>query len=422
MTLIRGKINFQPKAHQAAVLDSPKRHRCAVMHRRAGKTVLFCVDLLGAMLTCRLKSPRVYYIAPYLKQAKKLAWDYVSSMCGSSPLFDINRGDLTITFEPTDAKLTIAGADNIHALRGIYADEIAVDELADCDPNLVHEVLRPAIADRRGRLLLGGTPRGRMNMLYEKSKTKPDDPDWGYFKYDYTETNMLHPAEVEAMRREMPDALFQQELLCSFNAALFGAVYGREMNELQQSGRFTSVNYDRSLPVITTWDLGYKDATAVIFLQEIGSEVRMIDYLELQLHALPEVIAIVKAKPYNYSEHFAPPDINITEYGSGLSRVQIAQEHGIEFTQAPQWDLEDMIESVQGLLPHLWIDQERGERALECLVSYVFELDKTRNVLKTKPAHSWPSHCCTALSFYAAARDRALPGAGGAKGRQRWLF
>jgi phage terminase large subunit len=90
----RLNINFQPKPHQLAVMQSPKRHRAAVMHRRAGKTVMAIFDGLETMLSCPLPYPRVAYIAPFLKQAKKLAWDYLANTCAQAPeLFDINKGD-----------------------------------------------------------------------------------------------------------------------------------------------------------------------------------------------------------------------------------------------------------------------------------------------------------------------------------------
>src|SRR5215471_18768459 len=104
MALIKGKINFHPKPHQKAVLEDRHRHRAVVMHRRAGKTVTAVFDGYETILNCRLHNPRVVYIAPYLKQAKKLAWDYMTGAVRNAPgIFTINHSELTITFEPTNA-------------------------------------------------------------------------------------------------------------------------------------------------------------------------------------------------------------------------------------------------------------------------------------------------------------------------------
>ena len=417
MTVIKGRSNFRPFPHQRAVMVSPKRHRCAVLHRRAGKTVMSVMMCLEAVINCRRKAPRAYYIAPYQKQAKKLAWDYVKDICGKSDLFSVNNSELSVTFTPNGGKLILAGADNTDALRGIYADFVVVDEMADCDPRLWTNVIRPALADRAGRALICGTPRGRGNFLYELSKTDPDDPEWAYFSFNCEQTGVLKAEEIEATRRDMVrgnsaygEALFQQEMMCSFVAALIGAIYGNEMTALQNEGRYTSVRYDPSLPVVTCWDLGYADATAIHYIQQVGSEVRIVEYEEHVFTSLPEVIRQVRAKPYIYSDHFAPHDIRVREYSLGRSRLEVARDLGIDFIVAPNWSIEEGVAAVQRLLPNCWINNQKGgERALECLVGYKFDYDEDKRAFKLNPRHDHTSHCADALRTYATARERACP-------------
>lgn len=431
MAEIVGRINFGAKPHQRAVMTCQKRHRGLNLHRRAGKTVLCIFDGLETMLSCTRPEPRVAYIAPYLKQAKRLAWDYLSNTCKQAPdYFTINQSDLVATFKPTNAKFMLLGADNIDAIRGMYFDKIIVDEIADCDPRLWPQVIRPALADRKGRALLAGTPKGRMNMLYDLSKTDPDDPDWQYFKYDCYETGMLDPAEIEAMRREMSEPLFQQELLCSFNAALVGAVYGNEMAALQLEGRYTQVKYDASLPVYTAWDLGFSDATGVWFVQFVGTECRVIAYKEWTLTPLAKIVKEVlqwgQANDVLWANHYGPHDINVREYGSGKSRKQIASELGLDFDDAPSWTIDDGIEAVRMLLPHVWIDNKEGERGLECLVNYKFAFQELTRSFTTKPQHDWTSHGADAFRMLAVSHNQTIRPST-RRGRrdarqQRWLF
>ena len=61
---LHGVINFHAKPHQAAVLNDKTRHRCVVMHRRAGKTVTAVFALIEALLTCSLPHPRVRSFRP----------------------------------------------------------------------------------------------------------------------------------------------------------------------------------------------------------------------------------------------------------------------------------------------------------------------------------------------------------------------
>ena len=250
MSVITGRSNFRPYAHQRQVMENTKRHRCAVFHRRAGKTVMSVFMCLEQMLTCKRPQPRAYYVAPYQKQAKTLAWDYFKSIIhhANSKLFEINNSELSIHFKPNGGKIRLAGADNTDALRGIYADFVVVDEMADCDPRLWTNVLRPALSDRQGRALICGTPRGRGNFLYDLSKIEPDDPEWSFFKFDCWQTGVLPTEEIEATRRDMVrgnaslgQVLFEQEMECSFSAGVIGAIYGSEMALLQKEGRYTNV-------------------------------------------------------------------------------------------------------------------------------------------------------------------------------------
>lgn len=392
-----------------------KRHRCAVLHRRAGKTVMAVFEGLREGLQEHLPSPRVAYIAPFLKQAKKLAWDYLASTVRTAPnYFDVNQSELTVTFLPKDFKFMLLGADNIDAIRGMYFDMVIVDELADCDPRLIQSVVRPAISDRIGRMLLMGTPKGRMNDLYKLSLTPPDDPDWAFFRYKWDETGMIHPDEIAALRREMSEALFDQEYNCSFNAALLGSIFGKEMNKLQDERRLTVVDYDPSYPVYTAWDLGFADATSVWFVQEIGTQIRLIDYEEFTLTNLVDVCRAVKSKPYEYNGHIGPHDLRVHELGSGRTREDIARDAGIEFTLAPKWSVEDGIECLRLLLGFCWISSQNAQHGAECLINYQFERDEERRAFRTKPLHDWTSHAVDALRMYAVARSDLLTGSSGA--------
>jgi len=415
---MKGRINFQPRPHQKALIEDKHRHRGCAMHRRAGKTVAACVDGWINLLQCRHPSPRGVYIAPFRIQAKKLAWDYLRRMVRDNPpgQFVINESELTITFTGTDAKFVIAGSDNPDSLRGHYWDWCCIDEVADCDPRLWPEIIRPSLADRKGRALILGTPKGRMNLLYELSRKPADDPDWSWHCYNVEQTGALDPAEVEAARREMSEALFAQEFMCSFNAALVGAVFGKEMADLQNEGRYTTVKYEKSLPVYVSYDLGYADATACWFLQVAGTEIRAIDYREWTLTSLVDIITDIKAMGYPDMRHICPHDIMVRELGSGRSRADILEQMGITFDIAPNWSVEDGIEAIRNLCPHLWIDYAQ-ERALECLINYKFVYDDVRRAFKVVPLHDWTSHCIDALRMFAvthsANRQLSMPLEGG---------
>src|SRR4029077_19449156 len=68
-----------------------------VAHRRAGKTVACIMDLLDGALSCKAERPRFAYVAPQLKQAKAVAWDYVKLYGGRVPGSEVNETELRLT-------------------------------------------------------------------------------------------------------------------------------------------------------------------------------------------------------------------------------------------------------------------------------------------------------------------------------------
>jgi phage terminase large subunit len=146
-----------------------ERWAVIVAHRRAGKTVACVIDLIDHCLRCPLERPRVAYIAPYYKQAKSVAWDYVKNFSRQIPGAVINESDLRVDY-PNGGRIKLYGADDPDALRGMYFDAVVLDEYADMRPRFFPEVLRPALADRKGLATFIGTTRTGTAGCYERRR------------------------------------------------------------------------------------------------------------------------------------------------------------------------------------------------------------------------------------------------------------
>ena len=115
------------------------------------------------------------YVSPFLKQSKAVAWDYLREAAfypGAGGT--INESELRVDY-PNGGQVRLYGADNPDALRGIYLDGVVLDEYADMDPRLWSEVIRPALADRKGWAVFIGTPKGR-NALFDTWTRASADP------------------------------------------------------------------------------------------------------------------------------------------------------------------------------------------------------------------------------------------------------
>ena len=224
MATKRVTIPYSPRPPQPEIHKQLESHRFSVLvaHRRLGKTVLAVNHLIKKALTTRKKDARYGYVAPFRNQAKQIAWNYLKRYTAPVPGVEVNESDLVVSL-PNAAQIRIFGADNPDALRGLYFDGVVLDEVAQMKPDIWGEIIRPALADRRGWAVFIGTPKG-VNLFsetYDKalSLQAQGNKDWAAMLYAVTQTNVIPPDELAALKQEMTVNQFRQEFLCDFNAA-----------------------------------------------------------------------------------------------------------------------------------------------------------------------------------------------------------
>ena len=391
-------IPYAPREAFRAFHSRLNRFAILVAHRRAGKTVATLNDLIKRAITDGKEAGRYAYIAPYYHQVKQVAWDYAKQFAG--PIATrISESELLIELL-NGARIRLYGADNPDSLRGIYLDGAVLDEVADMREGVWSEVIRPALTDRQGWAVWIGTPKGH-DAFYEQLERAKLDPTWFWQVLPASSTGILDKTELAAAKAEMTDAQFAQEFECSFEAAIVGAIYGDEIAKLRAAGRLTRVPYDPQLRVTTAWDLGMGDATAIWFAQQIGAEVRIIDYYEATGESLAHYASVLDRKGYVFERHIAPHDIRVREMGTGKSRLEVAAGLGVQFDVLPQMPLEDGIAAGVMLLPRCYFDAEKCKHGLEALAHYRRDYDEKRRTFRPTPVHDWSSHCADAWRYLA---------------------
>lgn len=195
----------------------------------------------------------------------------------------------------------------------------------------------------------------------------------------------------------------------AFDAISEGTYYGEQIGVMEQDGRMTVVPYDRSLKVHTVWDLGVGKNMVVGFYQRdtISNQMRKIDYWEGQgSDGLPEAIAAIDKKGYIYGKHFGPHDLETTDIGSGITRIETARKLGLKFEIVPDMAIEDGINAASLLLDRLWIDKEKCAKWLKAIKNYRREWDDKRGMYKEQPLHDWSSHGADELRYAAVVEKR----------------
>lgn len=214
-------LGYFPRDWQRECHRQRRRFTVLALHRRAGKTELAIMELLDCALQFKQDLGLFFYVAPYLKQAKAIAWARLKARVEPLRQFgavDVNESELSVTIKSNGAVIRIFGADNPDAMRGVRLDGCVIDEVAQIKPEVWQDTLQPALSDRKGWALFIGTPQG-VNLFSELYFRAAQLPDWHSAKYTVYDTHSIDPDEVERLRRDMSEMSFAREYLCDFSAA-----------------------------------------------------------------------------------------------------------------------------------------------------------------------------------------------------------
>lgn len=264
-TVIR--LDYTPRAWQDQCHRRIKRFSVLVLHRRAGKTRLAIAEIVDRALAAKKTkggdAPMYGYVAPYLGQAKGIAWETLKRTLAPLPNVIINEGDTQVTL-PNSAVVRIFGGDNPKALRGHGFDGVVMDELKDMKPELWYEVIRPALSDRNGWALFLGTPKG-INLLSELYNFAGTQDDWFRAIYTVYETDALPPEEIAALKGSMSENEFRREFLCDFGAGGEDQLISIDTAIAATNRNYKEPDYDFAPKVLGVDVARFGDDRSVIF-------------------------------------------------------------------------------------------------------------------------------------------------------------
>ena len=404
MKEVRHQYRYPYKAREAFLDFHKREQRWAVLvcHRRAGKTVATIADIIRRAVMEKKENARYAYIAPYYAQAKNIAWDYLLRFAEPS-IVKANQSELWVELV-NGAKIRLFGADNPDALRGLYLDGVVLDEYADMKPRLWGEIVRPLLTDRQGWATFIGTPKGH-NAFYDIYNEAQKNPNWYVKTLRADQSGLLPDAELLDAQATMSDNQYEQEFLCSFEAAILGAYYGQEMRRITDLERITTVDYDPMFPCHTVWDLGYNDSTAIIWWQCVYGEIRILDHHSSNGQPISYYTGLIAQKEdefgYKYGTHWLPHDARAKTLASGGKSIieQISAKIDIKHLKiVPNLSIQDGIQATRLALTRTWFDN-KCEELIECLRQYQREWDDDKKVFRDRPKHDWTSHSSDAMRY-----------------------
>lgn len=402
-------LPYTPRKAFLPFHERTKRWACLVAHRRAGKTVAAVNDLIRAAFMYQGLNGLFGYVAPYQNQARRIAWDYFKFF--AEPLIrDANEAQMTLTLV-NGAKISLFGADNADAMRGLGFSGVYMDEYGDFKPSVFGNVIRPALSDKQGWAVFAGTPKGKNQFwdIYETARRIPDE--WFVLRLPASESGLLPLGELNAAKAQLSEDQYLQEFECSFEAAILGAFFGTEMR-LAEPRINERVVFTEGYPVHTAWDLGYRDDTAIWWYQVVGGEVRVIDFFAVSGADIRTIAEVVVNKRYEYGKHYLPHDARAKSLQTGRSIVeQLADLLGINhLSVVPDIGVQDGIQAIRQMLPRTWFNSVKCGDGIEALRQYQREYDEDKKAFRASPRHDWTSHPADAFRMLAVAW-RAEPSA-----------
>jgi len=419
--------NWAPRPYQLPAweyLENGGKHAELIWHRRSGK------DEISLHRTCCAAFERkgtYWHMLPEAAQARKAIWDAVNPHTGMRrideafpPALRANTKDHEMMIRFINGSTwQVLGSDNYNSLVGSPPAGVVFSEWSLANPS-ARAYLRPIFAENNGWQIYITTPRGK-NHAYKTYHAGLNDPNTFAQLLTAYDTGSISLEMLASERQAYIDdygldqgiSLFEQEYLCSFDAALLGAYYGREFKDAEDQGRICLVEYDPDIPVHTAWDLGFTDDTSIWWFQVIRGEIHILNFYTNHGLEPDDYFNEILSKPYKYGTHWLPHDAKAkTLAAKGKSfEEQAWKALGIGNVRlVPVLSLQDGIQASRALINKSWFDRVNTEDGVEALKQYQRKWDDDKKMFLDKPLHDWASHPSDAFRMLAVAwREEMKP-------------
>lgn len=418
---------WRPREYQMPLwsyLEKGGKRAIEIAHRRWGKDDL----ILHRTAVAMFERPASYWhMLPEFAQARRALWTAVNSHTGKRRIDEAfpvelrentNEQEMFIRFK-NGATWQLVGSDRYNNLVGAGVAGVTFSEWALANPSS-WGYIRPMIEENDGWATFITTPRGRNHALamYDMAR---NNPRWFAEVSNVHQTGALSPEQLDESVSEyialygedIGRAQFEQEYECSFNAAILGAFYAREMVALRREGRIAEVEPLEGRPVHRAWDIGVKDDTSIWWFQVVGTQVFILDCYSQSGVGVDHFAEIIEQRAQQHGwisgTDFVPHDARVKEWGTGRTRVETMQSLGLNPQVVPLAGKLDGINAARKTLARSVFHPRTEEQGISALEQYRREWDDDKKSFKASEVHDWSSHLADAFRYLAMAWREAQP-------------
>lgn len=394
-----------------------------IAHRRWGKDEI----VLGATNERMHKRVGTYWhCLPEYSQARKAIWEAVNAHTGKRRIDE--------AFPPETRKRTLnqemfielnngstwqcIGSDRYDATVGAGPVFIAYSEWALANPS-AWAYHRPMLEENGGGAAFITTPRGRNHAqsIYLRFKEMAaKNPRYFAEISSVIQTGALTPEQLDETLAEytaiygedIGHAQYEQEYMCSFNAAILGAFYAREMVKVRKEGRISpEAQAIEGAPVHRAWDIGVRDDTSIWWFQVVGTQVFILDCYSANGVGVDHFAEVIeerkKERGWLDGTDFVPHDARVKEWGTGRTRVETMQGFGLNPQVVPQAGKLDGINAARKTLDRCIFHPRCEDVGISALEQYRREWDDDKKAFKANEIHDWTSHLADAFRYLSMA-------------------
>jgi len=434
------KVKFKPNWAQEKILDNLWFFNIILKARQLGITTFFCILYLDQVLFKANKSAGIIAHTDgdtkKIFQRIKFAWENLPEMLKESIGYPETDSVGEMKF-PNGSTIFVARSTRGSTLQYLHISEFA--KICAKYPEKAREIVTGAInsVEKGNFVSIESTAEGKEGFFYDytveaqqaEAEGKPlSELDFKYFffpwwqeskytidaKFPITKEYEQYFDKLQAehgivlqegqkrwyiakkkkndedMLREYPSTW--QE---AFLAQIEGAYYAQQMQAVYKDQRIRNVPYDARYPVLTYWDLGVNDLMVILFVQQVGSEIRFIDEYHNSGEGLAHYVSVLKDRGYVYGPHTFPHDISVQNLDEGgKTRRQTLTDLGVRNIRTVDRtkDINDDIEAVRKIFSRFYFDETKCAKLIEACQQYRHEWDDKLGQFKNSPKHDKHSH------------------------------
>lgn len=410
--------NWTPRDYQRPAwdyLERGGRHAELIWHRRSGKDE---ISLHRTACAAFERQAGYWHMLPEYSQARKAIWDGVNPHTGKKRIDEAFPLELRKTTRNQEMMIEfkngstwqVVGSDNFNSLVGSAPAGIVYSEWALANPN-ARAYLRPIVAENNGWQIFITTPRGR-NHAHKTLQAAQKDPlafaqvlsaeDTSVFSEGALAAELL--AYVNEFGDEYGRAKFEQEYLCSFDAANLGAILARSIGKLEALGRIgPHVEYDpQGAGIEISADIGRRDTATWWFWQPKIGGYSIVDYdggWGIDAEAWCDRLK-TKLTGRKLAKIWLPHDARAKTFAAKHSAVEIfAKAFGADRVAiTPDSKKADRVNAARVMIGRCEFS-DLCEPGLEGLRAWSYEYNEETKTFSSEPLHDWASHDGDGFSY-----------------------